>query len=50
LLRVDTTDAQPRFSDRVLFAIWAVVAIIVFLAPLAIVLAAVWALVHALLR
>ena len=50
LLRVDTTEAQPGFSDRVLFAVWAIIAIIVFLAPLAIVLAAVGALVHALLR
>jgi hypothetical protein len=50
MLRVDATDARPRLADRALFALWAVVAFIVFLAPLAIVLSALWALVRMLLR
>ena len=35
MLRVDSTSVEPRFTDAVLFVIWSIVAIVVFLAPLA---------------
>jgi hypothetical protein len=48
MLRVDAADARPRLTDRVLFAAWSIIAMAVFLAPLAIVLTGLWALVRAL--
>ena len=48
ILGVDSTDARATFTDRALFAMWGAAAIIVFLAPLLILLLALWAVVHAL--
>lgn len=50
LLRIASTGAPARWSDRVLFVVWGAVAVIVFLAPLAILPLAVWAAARALLR
>jgi uncharacterized membrane protein len=48
ILGVDSTDARATFTDRALFATWGAVAMIVFLAPLLVLLLAIWAVVHAL--
>jgi hypothetical protein len=50
LLRIASTDVRARWTDRVLFAAWGAVAVVVFLAPLAVLLVALWAVGRALLR
>jgi hypothetical protein len=46
ILRIASADTPPRFSDRVLFAVWGAIAVVVFLAPLLVVLLPLWALIR----
>jgi len=50
LLRIASADTRPQFADRVLFAAWGVVAVVVFLTPALLILLAIRALLHALFR
>ena len=49
ILGVDSTEARATFGDRALFGAWGAVGMVVFLAPLVILLLALWAVVHAVL-
>ena len=50
LLRVDATSAVPGFVDGFLFVLWASTAVVVFLAPLALMTAGLWLLVRAIVH
>jgi hypothetical protein len=47
LLRIASTDTRSQITDQVFFAGWALVAIVVFLAPSLLILLAVWAAIRA---
>jgi len=49
ILRVDSVEARATFADRALFVFWGVLGAVVLVAPLLIVVLALWALLRALL-